>query len=149
MSHHKAYVRDWMTPNPVTVAADASLLKAYDVMHQHQIRRLPVVDAQEQLCGIITRSDIYQFMPFFRGELDHTDVVFALAGQTVEDVMTAQPITVTPDDPVRQVAQHMIMRKISGVPVVSDGRVVGMITESDIFRLVVESWAEEDEAADQ
>jgi acetoin utilization protein AcuB len=143
MTQPKGTVRDWMTSDPITITPDASLLRAYEVMHDRRIRRLPVVDVTGQLFGMLTSSDIQRVLPFARGATDHADVVFALAGQTVAEVMTPNPFTVAPSDPVGHVAKQMISRKISGLPVVTDGRVVGIITESDIFRLVVESWPDE------
>jgi acetoin utilization protein AcuB len=145
MTQPKGTVRDWMTSDPITITSDASLLHAYEVMHSRRIRRLPVVDASGQLFGMLTHSDIQQVLPFTRSVTDHADIVFGLAGQTVAEIMTPNPYTVGPDDPIGHVAKQMISRKISGLPVVTDGRVVGIITESDIFRLVVESWPEEPE----
>lgn len=143
MSHHKSSVRDWMTKEPVTVAVDASVINAYGVMQRQNIRRLPVVDQHNFLVGIITRSDIHQVVPFFRDENERVDAMFSLAGMTVEEVMTRAPATVGPDEPIQQAAKRMIALHVSGLPVVSDGQVVGIITESDIFRLVVESWDDE------
>lgn len=142
MSQPHAYVRDWMTSDPVTVTAETSLLSAYDLMLRRGIRRLPVVDADGRLCGIITRSDIHHLVPFIPGGEDHSDVAVALGGQTVEEVMTMNPITVTPEDPIQRVAKQMLTRKISGVPVVANEKIAGIITESDIFRFVVEGWTD-------
>lgn len=144
MSRHKAQVKDWMTPRPVTIEADASLTHAFNTMQSRGIRRLPVVDDQGRLRGVITRSDIQQVIPFFREDADRVDAMFSLAGMTVAEVMTRDPISVTPEDAVKQAAKRMIAKKISGLPVVADGKVVGVITESDIFRMVVEEWDTED-----
>jgi acetoin utilization protein AcuB len=134
--HPQAYVRDWMSAPVITVREGTSLLGASDLMRHHTIRRLPVIDSRGALCGIVTRSDIDQAAP------RDDDRVFALAGRTVEEVMTRGVITVAPDQPVRDAAQMMISRKVSGLPVVADSMLVGIITESDIFRLVVQTWAE-------
>ncbi len=64
--------------------------------------------------------------------------------ETVKAHMTPHPVTVAPDDPIQSAAQQMQVHKISGVPVAEAGRVVGIITESDIFRLVVATWTMED-----
>ncbi len=147
MHQPKTTVREWMAPDPVTISADTSLLSAFELMQTRVIRRLPVVDPMGRLCGIITRSDVYQAVPIVRGDINRTEAAFALAGRTVEDIMTADPVSVTPDEPIQNAARQMIARKISGVPVVEDGKVVGVITESDIFRLVVESWLDETDAS--
>lgn len=143
MNQPKGTVRDWMTPNPITTTAETSLLRAYELMQERAVRRLPVVDAAGGLVGIITRSDLLQILPFTREGTSHSELVFAFAGQAVEDLMTANPISVAPGDSIGRVAKQMITRKISGIPVVAEGRVVGIITESDIFRVVVESWPDD------
>ena len=143
MKQPKGTVRDWMTANPITTTAETSLLRAYELMQERTVRRLPVVDAAGGLVGIITRSDLLQILPFAREGASHSELVFAFAGQSVEDLMTPNPISVAPDDSIGRVAKQMITRKVSGIPVVSNGRVVGIITESDIFRVVVESWPDE------
>lgn len=134
--HSQAYVRDWMSAPVITVREGTSLLGASDLMRRHNVRRLPVVDSRGALCGIVTRSDIDQAAP--RGD----DRVFALAGRAIDEVMTRGVIAVAPDQPVRDAAQMMIARKVSGLPVVADGTLVGILTESDIFRLVVQTWDE-------
>lgn len=142
MSHHKVSVEEWMNKSPVTVGIETSVISAYGLMQRQGIRRLPVVDENGLLAGIITRSDIQQVAPFFRDDEQEqkVDAMFALAGMTVAEVMTRNPITVAPTDTIQRAAKQMIAIKVSGLPVVTDGRVVGVITESDIFRFVVESW---------
>lgn len=143
MAQPKGTVRDWMTPDPVTITDETSLFHAYELMQDRGIRRLPVVDAGGQIAGIITRSDLLKVLPFTQGASNHADIAFALAGQTVAEVMTRAPLTVAPEEPIARVAKHMYARKISGMPVVAAGRVVGIITETDIFRMVVESWPDD------
>ncbi len=140
MSHHKTAVQDWMTKEPVTVSADTSLINAYALMERRKIRRLPVVDENALLIGILTRSDIQQVAPFFKDDEQRVDAMFALAGMTTGEVMTANPVVVKATDTIQVAAKQMITARVSGLPVVNEGRVVGIITESDIFRFVVESW---------
>lgn len=141
MQRHTSHVRDWMTPEPLTVQADTSLIEAYTLMQRHAVRRLPVVDQHQTLIGIITRSDIQQVLPFVAEERERMDALFALAGMSVEEIMRRDPITVAPYQAIQDAAQRMIAAHISGLPVVEAGRVVGIITESDIFRLVVAAWS--------
>lgn len=141
MERHTAHVADWMSRSPITVGPDTSVIEAYERMRSKGVRRLPVVQADGSLVGIITRSDIEQAMPFSRDEAAHRQARFALAGMTVDEVMARSPITVTPETPIYIVAATMLREKVSGLPVVSDGRLVGIITESDIFRVVVETWS--------
>lgn len=142
MQRHKSHVRDWMTPDPITTEAERSVIGAYDLMRRRSIRRLPVVDAGGQLCGIITLSDIQQVMPFVADEHEQGENMFALAGLSVGEIMTADPITVAPEQAIQQAAQQMMRHKVSGLPVVESGRIVGIITESDIFQIVVDAWTE-------
>lgn len=139
MSRHKSDVRDWMTPEPVTIAPSASLLEAFGVMEERGIRRLPVVDSNNELVGIITLSDIQQAGPSFRHGRGGSDVV--LGENSVQKIMTEVPVTVDPDDTIQDAAEAMLEYQVSGLPVVQGNEVVGIVTESDIFRLVVESWS--------
>ena len=141
MNRHEAEVRQWMTAPPVVVTAQTSLLDAYQYMNENDIRRLPVVTRDNMLVGILTMSDIQRTIPlFFQGADLATDLL--LNDQKVQQVMTQYPITIDPDDTIRDAAELMLEYQISGLPVVENGRVVGVITESDIFRLVVKSWGE-------
>ncbi len=141
MNRHEAEVRNWMTAPPVVVTAQTSLLDAYQYMNENDIRRLPVVTRDNMLVGILTMSDIQRTIPlFFQGTDLATDLL--LNDQKVQQVMTQDPITITPDDTIQDAAEMMLEYQISGLPVVENGRVVGVITESDIFRLVVKSWGE-------
>ena len=148
MDQHTTAVRDWMTREPVTVREDMPLLNAYQLMHQYSIRRLPVLNEQGLLCGIITRSDIQQVIPFAENADDRVDALFALVGMVVQEIMTRNPVASAPNDSIRTVALAMINAKISGVPVVDQGHVVGIITESDIFRMVAEAWADYETAVE-
>ncbi|MCS6826814.1 MAG: CBS domain-containing protein [Caldilinea sp.] len=139
---HLTEVQDWMRENPVTVTPDATLAEAQELMTEHEVRRLPVVENGE-LVGIITYSDILRQIPPLREEeeADHTTVL--LNQRTVGEVMTYSPITINPSATIQEAAERMLEYQVSGLPVVRNNKVVGIITESDIFRLVVESWSEE------
>jgi acetoin utilization protein AcuB len=111
-----------MSKPPVTVPASYNLNTALEVMERNKVRRLPVV-TRGALVGIITKSDILA-----QRERDGT----------VADVMKKTVLTVPPDETIEAAAQLMLQRKISGVPVVEEGKLVGMITESDVFRAIGE-----------
>ncbi|MGQ9480924.1 CBS domain-containing protein [Chloroflexus sp.] len=137
-------VAEWMTENPVTVTPDFSVLAAYERMRARGIRRMPVVDKDGALVGIITRSDIEQAMSHPRSEEERRLARFSLAGQTVAEYMTPNPITVTADASIGEAATIMIRARVSGLPVMDNGRLIGIITESDIFRLVASTWSAEE-----
>lgn len=138
---HYTQVQDYMTANPTVVAPETSLVDAYSLMFEKSVRRLPVVEGAT-LVGIITLSDIQRIVPLILADVD-TASKLAIAGGRVRDVMTADPITVAPDDTIQEAAERMLDNEISGLPVVQDGHVVGIVTESDIFKLVVNWWSAE------
>lgn len=137
-------VAEWMTENPVCIPPDFSALAAYERMRARGVRRMPVVDKHGHLVGIITRSDIEQAMSHPRDEEERRLARFNLAGQTVAELMTPNPLTVASSDSIGKAAAIMVRARVSGLPVVDEGRLVGIITESDIFRLVASTWAAEE-----
>ncbi len=130
-------VRDWMTPNPITISPRTTLPEAHQIMKEKRIRRLPVVDENGQLVGIVTLGDVREASPSDATSLSIFELNYLLARLTVDKIMTRKVITVTPDTPIYEAARLMLEHKIGGLPVVEDGRVVGIITESDIFKMVV------------
>jgi acetoin utilization protein AcuB len=129
-----------MKRNPVTVSPDATLADAYDLMADNEVRRLPVVT--EELVGMVTLSDILGSIPTMRAETD-VETRLLLSARKVRNVMAWGPVTIALDDTIQEAAERMLEYQISGLPVIEGGsKVVGVITESDIFRLVVESWSE-------
>ncbi len=136
-------VRDWMTPNPITISPRTTLPEAHQIMKEKRIRRLPVVDENGQLVGIVTLGDVREASPSDATSLSIFELNYLLARLTVDKIMTRKVITVTPDTPIYEAARLMLEHKIGGLPVVEDGRVVGIITESDIFKMVVRLAAED------
>jgi acetoin utilization protein AcuB len=138
VDYSKSRVKDWMTQEPMTVDPETSAVEAYERMRDRKIRRLPVVGADAQLVGIITRSDIEATVSFSHTSSGWSDARFALAGTTVGEIMTREPFTVSPQNSMRETAKMLLDHRLSGLPVVEDGKLVGIITETDVFRLVVE-----------
>ncbi len=133
-------VKDWMTPEVVTLTPDVTVPEAHRLMIDKNVRRLPVL-INDQLVGIVTLGDIRGAKPSGVTSLSVWELNFLLANLKIEQVMSANPITISQDAPVGEAARTMMDHKISGLPVVNDsGKVVGIITESDIFRMVVQRW---------
>ncbi len=132
-----AQVSHWMTPNPHTCTADVSLADARDLMLEHHCRRLPVLDEHETLIGIVSLGDVRQAAPSSITTLSLFEINYFWTKLRVAEAMTPDPVTVGPDDPLERACQHMLRYKISGLPVVADRRVVGILTETDILRFVV------------
>jgi CBS domain-containing protein len=141
-------VREWMTPNPICATPEMTLPEAHRLMNEHRIRRLPVVD-NGRLVGIVTRGDIRGAEPSDATSLSIFEINYLLSRLTLDRIMTRNPVTVTPDTTIGQAAQLMLQHKIAGLPVVDGGRVVGILTESDIFRMVVGMWGKEGENTPQ
>lgn len=143
MGKHRAQVVDWMTPDPLMTTMDSSLAEAYELMSENEIRRLLVVRDGE-LVGIITLSDILRTIPELLVETD-SETRLLRGTQKVREVVTRDPVTVDPEDTIQETAERMLEYQVSGLPVVDGNRPVGIITESDIFRLVVESWGDDED----
>jgi CBS domain-containing protein len=136
-------VRDWMSSPPITINANATLPEACELLRKHQIRRLPVLE-EGKLIGIVTRGDLRGAQPSEATTLSIWELNTLLAKLKIRSIMTPEPITIRDDATISDAAQLMIDYKVSGLPVVNaDGELVGMITESDIFRMVVKTWREE------
>jgi acetoin utilization protein AcuB len=127
----------WMTRDVVTIGPDRPIAEAADLMAQRRIRRLLVVTPQQgepHLLGIVSATDILHAYP---PEINPFAVVVRQtpAERTaVREIMKSNLITVTPDMPIEEAAQLMRDRKVGAFPVLRDGKLAGIITESDIFR---------------
>jgi CBS domain-containing protein len=139
-----ALVKDWMTPNPICATLKMALPEAHGLMKQHNIRRLPVVD-HDKLVGIVTLGDIRGAQPSEATSLSIFEINYLLSRLTLDHIMTPNPITIAPDATLRETAQVMLQKKIAGLPVMDGDKVVGIITESDIFRAVAGSWELEEQ----
>lgn len=133
-------VEDWMTPDVIAASTEATALDAYRQMTRYHVRRLPVVD-DDSLVGIVTLGDIRRVRPSSAKNPSVPEVNCALSKLNITKVMNPQPITVTPLTPIAHAASIMLNKRISGLPVVdNECNVIGVITESDIFRMIVRSW---------
>jgi len=132
-------VKDWMSADPISVEPESTLPDAHDLMKKHNIRRLLVMDGSK-LVGIVTRGDIRGAEPSEATSLSIFEVNYLLARFPVKKIMSTDIITVGVNEPVGKAASIMHENKVSGLPVVDNGHVVGIITESDIFRMVVREW---------
>ncbi len=131
-------VKDWMSKDVVTVTPHTTLPDAHKIMKERKIRRLPVVDDHGHLVGIVTRGDVREASPSDATTLSIYELNYLLAKLTVDKIMTKNPVTVTPDTSMKDASRLMLEHKIGGLPVVESGKVVGIITESDIFRFMVQ-----------
>ncbi|MEP7355753.1 MAG: CBS domain-containing protein [Anaerolineales bacterium] len=128
-----------MTHNLITAPPTLALPDALKLMAKHNIRRLPVVD-KGKLVGIVTRGDLRGAQASEATSLSKFELNYLVERITLDRFMTRNPVTVADTATIVEAARTMLQRKISGLPVIQGGRLVGIITESDIFRLVVRTW---------
>ena len=115
------------------------MMKISRMLTENNISRVPIVDEHERLIGIVTDRDIKEASPSKATTLDMHELYYLLSELKARDIMTADPVFVTPDDTVEDVAQLMLDKRLTGLPVVDeDKKVVGIITEHDIFKVLVE-----------
>lgn len=133
----QARVQDWMTPNPYVCHPDTSLADARDMMAEYECRRLPVVDEQGHLVGIVSLGDLRQAAPSSVSSLSLFEVSYLWAKIPVSAAMTPDPVVIAPQDTIITACEAMLKHKISGLPVVSDGKVIGIFTETDVLRFLV------------
>ena len=136
MGAHRHLVKDWMTPDPITIDPHTTLPEAGRLMKECNIRRLPVIE-NGRLVGIATLGDIREASPSSATSLSIYELNYLLSRLTIDEIMTRDPISIEPDTSIDAAARLMLERKIGGLPVVDGGKVIGIITESDIFRLLV------------
>jgi acetoin utilization protein AcuB len=131
-------VHEQMSSNPVTVAPGVSVPDALSLMHERKIRRLPVLDAHSKLVGIVSDKDLLYASSSPTTSLNVWEIHSLLSRLTVEKVMTREVISVAEDTPLEEAARIMADRKIGGLPVMRGNALVGIITETDIFRSLLE-----------
>jgi acetoin utilization protein AcuB len=122
-----------MTRNPITIPPDTSIAEAMEWMRREKVRRFPVVDKKGKLLGIVTREDLSSVT-----SLSVWEVSYLLSQVKVKEVMTRDVITITEDVPLEEASRLMADNKIGSLPVLRDGMVVGIITESDLFKIFLE-----------
>jgi len=126
------YMSDVMTTNVFTISSNTSLAEARRVMEAHHLRRLPVVD-RGVLMGIVTRDQLDRVGPSQVSSFNIHDLTRILNKVTVKDVMTKNPITVSPDATVEEGVTLAQEKKIGALLVVDNGRLVGIATTNDFF----------------
>lgn len=131
-------VRERMTRRPVTIGLDVPINEALALMRQEKIRRLPVLDKRGKLAGIVTEKDLLYASPSPATSLSIHELHYLLSKIKVADVMTKKVITVEEDTPLEEVARIMADNKISSTPVLRKGELVGIVTETDLFKILLE-----------
>jgi len=130
------FVRDVMTTNVVTVPSSTSIYDARNIMKAHKFRRLPVVD-KGKLVGLVTDHSLDQVSPSKATSLSVWELNYLLAKTTLKDVMIKNIVSVTPDMTVEEAVVIAQTNKVGSLPVVEDGKVVGIVTTNDFFYRII------------
>lgn len=131
-------VQEWMTKEVIAITVDTSMMKASRLMKDKKLRRLPVIDEAGRVVGIVSDRDIKEASPSKATTLDMHELYYLLSELKIKDIMTKTPVCAKETDSVEGVALIMMERGFGGMPVVADdNKLVGIITESDIFRVLV------------
>ncbi len=126
------FVRGCMTVNPYTITENAPIFEAGELLRKNDIARLPVVK-DGKVIGIITREDLLKVSPSAATTLSVWELNYVLGKLQVKDAMTKNPITISPDATLEEAAMIMREKGVGALPVVENGKLIGIITESDIF----------------
>ena len=132
-------VANWMTPNPITLRPEDSIATAVALMKQKRIRRIPIVKESGDLVGIVSDRDLKEVSPSRASTLDIWELHYVLDKLKLADIMTKKPWTVTPQTPIEKAALLMMQKRVEGLPVIDGSKkLVGIVTEGDVFRALVE-----------
>ncbi|MGA8261208.1 MAG: CBS domain-containing protein [Arenicellales bacterium] len=120
-------VNRYMSESPMTIRSDADYRQGFDIMHDRNLHHLPVVDKEDKVVGVLTQRDLQlAARHYLEAEVE------------VSEVMHTPVVTVGPDDLLVSAARLMTANRIGGLPVVKEGRVVGVLTETDLFRALID-----------
>jgi len=127
-----------MTRNPVTVTPDMSVAEANAIMKREKVHRLPVLDKEHHLIGIISEKDILYASPSPVSTLSIHEMAYLLSQLTVKKLMTHDVVTITKDTTVEEAARLMVDQDLSALPVVEDEYLLGIVSKSDLFKMLLE-----------
>lgn len=130
-------VGERMSHPVISVSPDMTIAEALKMMKNEHIRRAPVVE-NGKLVGIISDKDLLNASPSSATSLSIWEINYLLSKITVKEVMTTKVLTVHEDTPIEEAARTMADNKVGGLPVMRDGHVVGIITETDLFKIFLE-----------
>jgi acetoin utilization protein AcuB len=131
------YVSDWMTKKVFTVEPDDYLADAISIMREKQIKHIPVLKSG-RLKGIISDRDIKEYSPSKATTLDIYELHYLLAKTKIRAIMKTKVVTTTPDTPVEEAAMTLLDHAIGCLPVMEGGSLVGIISDRDIYRALVD-----------
>ena len=131
-------VEERMTSPAITIGPDVGVQDAMAMMRRDKVRRYPVVDRHGNLLGIVSEKDLLNASPSEATTLSVWEINYLLSKLTIDKVMTKNVITITRDTPIEEAARIMADNKVGGLPVVDGHKVVGIVTETNLFRIFLE-----------
>lgn len=131
-------VGERMSKPVVTIKEDIPIQEALQIMRDKGIRRLPVVNNAGKLVGLVSEKDLLNASPSGATSLSVWELNYLLSKIEVSDIMTKNVVTISEDTPLEEAARIMCDNKIGSLPIVKDGEVVGIITETDLFKIFLE-----------
>lgn len=138
-------VYERMSKHPLTVKPKTSVNAALKRMRDERVRRFPVVDDGGKLVGIVSEKDLLYAAPSPATSLSIYEMHYLYSRLNVEEIMTREVIVVQEDDPLEEAARILVDNKIGGLPVMRDGKLVGLITETDVFKTFMEMLGARDQ----
>lgn len=132
-------VRDRMSPNVKTATMETSMMEALHIMEEFKIRRIPIME-KNRVVGIVTLSDLNRATPSPVTSLSIHEINYLLGKTKLRDILPRkrQIITISSENYIETAAKQMRIHNISGLPVVDDGKLVGIVTETDIFDALID-----------
>ncbi len=132
------FVKEHMTQNPVTITPDTSVPEALHIMRENNVRRLPILDRRGKLVGIVSDKALLHASPSPATSLAVWEITELHAKLKVESVMSRDVVTVPEDTLLEEAARIMVDSEVGGLPVMRGDTLVGIITESDLFKVLLE-----------
>lgn len=129
-------VRNWMTPNLITITPQTTLPSVRQLMRDHHLHHLPVVN-KDKLVGVVTWHDIHRAEAWDGVDFGGYELNSLLDQLSAKEFMSYKPITISPDATIEEAARLILEHKIGGLPVVEDDKLIGIITATDFCRLFI------------
>ncbi len=134
------FVHDYMSAEPITVAPNDTVGDALELLKDHSIRRLPVVSKGKPV-GLVTKTDLIKASPSHATSLSIHEINYLFPKIKIKDIMTREVITISPDAAIEEAAVIMRENKLGTLIVVDKDALVGLITESDLFKAFIDVFS--------
>jgi acetoin utilization protein AcuB len=132
------YVADWMAKKVFTVSTSTNVVEAIRTMQEKKVKHLPVVDTSNKVVGILSDRDIKEYTPSKVSSFDVHELNYILFTTKVKAIMKKKVFTTAPDTPIEEAAMVMYDNDIGCLPVIENGKLIGIISDRDLFRVLVD-----------